>query len=42
MPLKCGKSQTVINSNVRTLKKDGYKHKRAVAISIAKSNSKNC
>lgn len=42
MPLKCGNSQTVISSNIRKLKSEGYKQKRAVAIAIAKSKSNKC
>lgn len=38
MPLKSGKSQAVIASNIKELKKAGHPHDQAVAIALHNAN----
>jgi hypothetical protein len=38
MPLLNGHSDEIISENIRELKKSGYKHKQAIAISLKKAN----
>jgi hypothetical protein len=37
MPLKSGKSKKAVSKNIRTLRKEGFKHKQAIAIALSKA-----
>lgn len=42
MPLKIGKSDKTVSSNIRTLRGEGYPHRQAIAIALSKAGkSKN-
>ena len=40
MPLKKGKSKTVVSSNIRKLMREGYTTKQAQAIALSQSRPK--
>jgi len=41
MPLKSGKSQKAVSSNIRTLIKEGRPRDQAIAISLSKAGKNN-
>lgn len=41
MPLKSGKSDKVVSSNIKKLREEGYPQKQAVAIALTKKKKSN-